>query len=99
MEKRIKSANPKGATFLAPSFVIKNVSPECQGEYVHPDLIHFVAEFEHEYTPDSDTTTRIKKITCNDNYRRRTRTQKWWSYELNEAAKNNVDFRINNLFF
>ena len=45
LEKRLEMAASDGALIRAASFSAKNVKPEWQGEYVHPKLIHFVAEF------------------------------------------------------
>jgi len=54
----------------------------------------FVEEFENEYVLDSNLETKLKKITCGCNSRGRSRTQKWWSYELNQQLQNNqVEFR------
>ena len=54
----------------------------------------FVEEFENEYSPDSNLSAKLKKITCVDNYRGRFRSGKWWKYELNQQLQNNqVEFR------
>mgnify|MGYP001102705536 CR=1 FL=1 len=35
----------EGVQKLTPSYYLKNVAPKYQGEYIHPKLVHFVAEY------------------------------------------------------
>ena len=35
----------KGARINAPSYFLEKVNPKYQGEYIHPKLVHFVAEY------------------------------------------------------
>ena len=40
-----KSLTDEGAQNWAPSYYLENVASKYQGEYIHPKLVHFVAEY------------------------------------------------------
>ena len=45
-KNEVFSKASKGAGITAPSFMLQNgIKPEFQGEYIHPKLVHFVAEW------------------------------------------------------
>ena len=42
----VKPKDSDAVRILTPSFISpKNVRPEYQGEYIHPKLVHFIAEY------------------------------------------------------